>query len=129
MVVDITDRKRAEEARYRLAAIVESSDDAIVTKSLDGTITSWNKGAERIFGYSAEEIIGCPITMLAAPGSSDDPLGILERIRQGERVEHYETLRRTKDGPNIFVSLAVSPIRDAAGRIIGASKIARDITE
>jgi PAS domain S-box-containing protein len=129
MLVDITDRKRAEEARYRLAAIVESSDDAIVTKSLDGTITSWNKGAERIFGYSAAEIVGRPVTILAAPESSDDPLGILERIRQGERVENYETLRRTKDGRNIFVSLAVSPIRDAAGRIIGASKIARDITE
>jgi PAS domain S-box-containing protein len=129
MLVDITDRKRAEEARSRLAAIVESSDDAIVTKSLDGTITSWNKGAERMFGYSAEEIVGRPITMLAAPGSLDDPLGILERIRRGERVEHYETLRRTKDGRSLFVSLAVSPVRDAAGRIIGASKIARDITE
>jgi PAS domain S-box-containing protein len=129
MLVDITDRKRAEEARYRLAAIVESSDDAIITESLDGTITSWNKGAERMFGYSADAIVGRPITMLAAPGSSDDPLGILERIRQGERVEHYETQRLTKDGRNIFVSLAVSPVRDAAGRIIGASKIARDITE
>jgi PAS domain S-box-containing protein len=129
MLVDITDRKRAEEARLRLAAIVESSDDAIVTESLDGTITSWNKGAERMFGYSADAIVGRPITMLAAPGSSDDPLGILERIRQGERVEHYETQRLTKDGRNIFVSLAVSPLRDAAGRIIGASKIARDITE
>jgi PAS domain S-box-containing protein len=129
MLVDTTDHKRAEEARYRLASIVESSDDAIITQSLDGTITSWNKGAERIFGYSAEEIVGFRITMLAAPESSDDPLEILERIQKGERVEHYETLRRTKDGRNIFVSLAVSPIRDAEGQIVGASKIARDITE
>jgi PAS domain S-box-containing protein len=129
MLVDITDHKRAEEARSRLAAIVESSEDAIIATSLDGIITSWNKSAERMFGYSAEEILGHPITTLAVPDSSDDPLGILERIRQGERVEHYETRRRTKDGRNIFVSLTVSPIRDAVGRIIGASKIARDITE
>ncbi|HEV3262610.1 MAG TPA: PAS domain S-box protein [Gemmataceae bacterium] len=129
MLVDITDRKRAEEARSRLAAIVESSDDAIIANSLDGTITSWNKGAERIFGYSAEEIVGRPITTLAVPDSSDAPLGILERMRQGERIEHYQTRGRTKDGRNIFVSLAVSPVRDAAGRIIGVSKIARDITE
>jgi PAS domain S-box-containing protein len=129
MLVDITDRKQAEEARSRLAAIVESSNDAVIAQSLDGTITSWNKGAERVFGYAAEEIVGRPITTLAAPGSSDDPLAILERIRQGERVEHYETLRRTKDGRDICVSLTVSPVTDTAGRIIGASKIARDITE
>jgi PAS domain S-box-containing protein len=129
MLVDITDRKQAEEARSRLAAIVESSNDAVIAQGLDGTITSWNKGAERIFGYAAEEIVGRRITTLAAPGSSDDPLAILERIRQGERVEHYETLRRTKDGRNICVSLTVSPVTDTAGRIIGASKIARDITE
>jgi PAS domain S-box-containing protein len=129
MLVDITDRKQAEEARSRLAAIVESSNDAVIAQSLDGTITSWNKGAERIFGYSAEEIVGRPITTLAAPGSLDDPLAILERIRQGERVEHYETLRRTKDGRDICVSLTVSPVTDTAGQIIGASKIARDITE
>jgi PAS domain S-box-containing protein len=129
MLVDITDRKRAEEARSRLAAIVESSDDAIIAQSLDGIVTSWNKGAERVFGYSAEEIVGRPITTLAGPGSSDDPLSILEQIRQGGQVENYETLRRTKDGRDIFVSLTVSPVRDSAGRIIGASKIARDITE
>jgi PAS domain S-box-containing protein len=129
MLVDITDRKLMEEARSRLAAIVESSDDAIIGTSLDGTITSWNKGAERIYGYSTEEIVGRPVTRLSAPGSSDDPLSILERIRRGQRVEHYETQRRTKDGRNITVSLTVSPLRDAAGRIVGASKIARDITE
>jgi PAS domain S-box-containing protein len=129
MLVDITDRKRAEEARFWLAAIVESSDDAIITTSLDGTITSWNRGAEGIFGYAAGEIVGRPVTTLTAPESSDDPLRILERIRQGERVEHYETLRRTKDGQNVYVSLTVSPVRDSAGRIIGASKIARDISE
>jgi PAS domain S-box-containing protein len=129
MLVDITDRKRAEEVRSRLAAIVESSDDAIITKNFDGIITSWNKGAERIFGYSTEEIVGRPITTLTTPESSDDPLRILERIRRGERVEHYETLRRTKDGRDICVSLTVSPVRDSTGRIMGASKIARDITE
>jgi two-component system, chemotaxis family, CheB/CheR fusion protein len=129
MLVDITDRQQAEEARARLAAIVESSDDAIVSKTLDGIITSWNKGAERIFGYTAEEIIGRPITTLTTPESSDDPMHILERIRKGERVEHYETRRRTKDGRVISVSLTVSPLRDAAGRIVGASKIARDVTE
>jgi PAS domain S-box-containing protein len=129
MLLDITMRIEAEEARSRLAAIVESSEDAIIATSLDGIITSWNKRAERMFGYSAEEILGHPIMTLAVPDSSDDPLGILERIRQGKRIEHYETRRRTKDGRNIFVSLTVSPIRDAAGRIIGASKTARDITE
>jgi PAS domain S-box-containing protein len=129
MLVDITDRRQMEEVRSRLAAIVESSNDAIIAKNLDGTITNWNKGAERIFGYSAEEIVGRPITTLTTPESPDDPLRILERIRRGERVEHYETLRRTKDGRTLCVSLTVSPVRDSAGQIIGASKIARDITE
>jgi PAS domain S-box-containing protein len=129
MLVDISDRKRAEETRSQLAAIVESSDDAIIAMSIAGTITSWNKGAEKIFGYAAEEIVGRSITTLTAPGSSDAPLAILERVRQGEQVNHYETVRRTKDGRNIFVSLAVSPVKDALGHIIGASKIARDITE
>jgi PAS domain S-box-containing protein len=112
-----------------LASIVESSNDAIVSKTLDGTVTSWNRAAERIFGYSDDEMIGHPITKLLVPGQSDDILLILEKISQGQRVEHYETLRRTKDGRTINVSLSVSPIRDATGKIIGAAKIARDITE
>ncbi len=111
------------------ASIVESSNDAIVSKTLDGTVTSWNHAAERIFGYAADEMIGRPITKLSVPGQSEDMVRILEKISQGERVEHYETSRRTKDGRIIDVSLSVSPIRDATGKIIGAAKIARDITE
>jgi len=112
-----------------LSSIVESSDDAIISKDLNGVITSWNKSAERIFGYSAEEAIGKPITILAPPGRSDDMLGILNQIKKGRRLDHYETVRRRKDGQLLNVSLTVSPIRDARGRIVGASKIARDITE
>ena len=112
-----------------LASIVESSDDAIISKDLNGIITSWNRAAERTFGYSAEEAIGKPITILAPPGRVDDMLGILDQIKQGRRVDHYETQRRTKDGQILNVSLTVSPILDAHGRIVGASKIARDITE
>src|SRR5271166_5709539 len=112
-----------------LASIVESSDDAIVSKTLDGTVTSWNRAAERIFGYSADEMIGQPISKLAAPGHAEDMVRILEKLSQGQRIEHYETLRRARDGRIINVSLSVSPIRDATGKIIGAAKIARDITE
>src|SRR5258708_1847134 len=112
-----------------LAAIVESSDDAIISKDLDGVITSWNKGAEGIFGYTAEEAIGQPIAIIAAPESGDEMPHILERIRRGERVDHYETVRKAKDGRPVNISLTVSPIRDGAGRIVGASKVARDITE
>jgi PAS domain S-box-containing protein len=112
-----------------LAAIVESSDDAIISKDLDGVITTWNKGAEHIFGYTAAEAIGRPIAMIAAPEHGDEMPRILERIRRGERVEHYETVRKAKDGRLLKISLTVSPIRDRAGRIMGASKIARDITE
>jgi len=112
-----------------LASIVESSDDAIVSKTLDGTVTSWNRAAERIFGYSADEMIGHPISKLVVPGQAEDVERILEKLAQGQRVEHYETIRRTKDGRTINVSLSVSPIRDATGKIIGAAKIARDITE
>jgi PAS domain S-box-containing protein len=112
-----------------LAAIVESSDDAIVSKTLDGIITSWNPAAERLFGYAANEAIGRPISMLAPPGRETEMAAILERIRRGDRVEHFETVRRRKDGGLIDISLTVSPIRDRRQRIVGASKIARDITE
>jgi PAS domain S-box-containing protein len=128
IIEDITDRRQAEEARSRLAAVVESSDDAIVTKTLDGIITSWNPGAARHFGYSAEEVVGRTVTLLAPPGHGDEEPALLERIRRGERISHYTTVRRRKDGTLIDVSLSVSPLKDADGRIIGASKIARDIT-
>jgi PAS domain S-box-containing protein len=116
-------------AAQRIASIVESSDDAIISKDLNGIITSWNKGAQRIFGYVAEEVIGKPVTMLMPLDRQDEERGILERIRRGERVDHYETIRQRKDGSRIDISLTVSPIRDANGKIIGASKIARDITD
>jgi PAS domain S-box-containing protein len=125
---DITERKEAEVAKVRLAAIVESSDDAIISKDLNGVITSWNHGAEQLFGYRDTEIIGKPITLLIPPDRHDEEAVILPRIRRGERIEHYETVRRRKDGGLLDISLSVSPIKDAEGRIIGASKIARDIT-
>jgi PAS domain S-box-containing protein len=112
-----------------LAAIVESSDDAIISKSLDGIIQTWNRGAERVFGYTADEVIGQPVTILMPPERVDEEPGILARIRRGERIEHYETVRRRKDGSLIDISLTVSPMRDRNGRVTGASKIARDITE
>ena len=129
MLIDISDRKQSEEAAQRLAAIVESSEDAIVSKDLNGIITSWNAGAERIFGYSASEVIGKPITILIPPDHIDEEPRLLERIRRGERTDHYETIRRRKDGSLIPISLTLSPIRNARGQIIGASKIARDDTE
>ena len=128
-LVDITERKRAELIAQRLAAIVESSDDAIVSKDLNGIIATWNAGAERLFGYTTEEAIGKPITMLIPPDRHDEEPEILRRIRRGERVDHYDTVRRRKDGSLVEISLTVSPIKDRDGRIIGASKIARDITE
>ena len=115
-------------ADARLAAIVESSDDAIVSKSLDGIITSWNKGAERIFGYTEAETIGKPVTMLIPADRQEEEPKILARLRSGERVDHFETIRQRKDGQLIEVSVTISPIRDATGRIVGASKIARDVT-
>jgi len=126
---DITARKRAEETHAYLAALVESSDDAIIGKTLDAIVTSWNKGAERLFGYSAEEMIGQPIGRIVPPDRPDDASKILAVIGRGERVDHYETERTHKDGRRIYVSLTVSPIKDAAGTIVGASKIARDVTE
>jgi PAS domain S-box-containing protein len=128
-LVDISERQASQEAGLRLAAIVESSDDAIVSKSLDGIIATWNRGAERLFGYTAEEAIGQPIAMLIPPDRQHEEPEILARIRSGERVEHYETVRRRKDGTLIDISVTVSPIRDRDGHIIGASKIARDIGE
>ena len=126
---DITERKRGEEAALRLAAIIESSDDAIVSKDLDGTIRSWNGGAQRIFGYRAEEVIGKPIAILIPPDRHNEETAILERLRRGERIGSYETVRRHKDGSPVNVSLTVSPLKNTEGRVIGASKIARNITE
>jgi PAS domain S-box-containing protein len=129
LLVDISDSNSRWEDSLRLAAIVESSDDAIVAKDLNGIITSWNKGAERLFGYSADEVLGKSITILIPASHQHEEPEILRRIRCGERVEHFETTRRHKDGHLVEISLTVSPIRDAACRIIGASKIARDITD
>jgi PAS domain S-box-containing protein len=121
-------RESEQQSRW-LAAIVESSDDSIISIDLDGIITSWNKGAERIFGYLAEEVIGKPITILIRPDRYDEESAILERVRRGERVEHYETVRQCKHGSLIDISLTVSPVRNIHGKVIGASKIARDITQ
>jgi PAS domain S-box-containing protein len=129
MLVDITERRRAEEVTAHLASIIESSDDAIISRNLDGVIQTWNRGAERIFGYTPAETIGKPVTMLIPPGRADEDLRILESLKRGETVTHYETIRRRKDGTEIDISLTVSPVRNPAGEIIGASKISRDITE
>jgi PAS domain S-box-containing protein len=126
---EVAVRRRTEEIRERLAAIVDSSDDAIISKTLDGTITAWNGGAERIFGYSAAEAVGKPILMLLPPERIDEELDILARMGRGERVQHFETVRVRKDGTNIDVSVTISPIRDGNGAVVGASKVARDITE
>ena len=126
---DITDQRRAEMASRHLAAIVEGSDDAILSKSLDGIITSWNKGATRIFGYEPQEVVGGPVTVLIPSDRQGEETEILSRLRRGERVEHYETIRRCKDGSLLDVSLTISPIWDPTGKIVGASKIARNITE
>ena len=125
---DISERRQADVRLRQAAAIVENSDDAIISKDLDGIIQSWNPGAERLYGYTTEEAVGQPVTMLIPADRSDEEPRILERIRAGERIDHYETVRRHKDGTLIEVSLTVSPVRDAGGRIVGASKIARDIT-
>src|SRR5262249_36795383 len=126
---DITEQKNIEETRALLAAIVEASDDAIVSKTLDGVVSSWNAGARRIFGYSAAEAVGRSINLIIPPERRDEEREILQRLRRGERIEHFETERRAKDGRMLDVSLTISPVRDASGHIIGASKIARDITD
>jgi PAS domain S-box-containing protein len=126
---DITERREAQQARYRLAAIVESSDDAVVSKDLNGIIETWNAGAQRIFGYTAEEAIGRPITLIIPPELQNEEKEILRKVRNGERVEHFETVRVTKSGDLLNISLTVSPVKDSQGRIVGASKIAHDITE
>lgn len=129
IVQDITARKAAQDASQRLAAIVESSDDAIISKDLRGIVTSWNRCAERMFGYSAEEMIGRPITTIIPTELHEDETRILSTVARGERIEHFETVRLRKDGEMVEVSLTVSPVRDESGRIVGAAKIARDITQ
>lgn len=126
---DITERKAAEIVQQRLAAIVDSAEDAIIGKTLEGIITSWNKGAEHIFGYSAEEAIGKPKTLVFPPERLEEETEILARLRRGERIDHFESVRMRKDGRLIDVSLTISPIKDREGTIMGASTIARDITE
>ena len=126
---NITDLAKAEADQARLATIVTSSDAAIVGKTLDGIVTSWNKAAEAIFGYRADEIVGKPISQIGPPDRPDEMREILERIKRGERIAHYETERRRKDGTCIAVSVSVSPIFDKNGRVIGASKIANDVTD
>jgi len=126
---DITERRQAQEARSRLASIVESSDDAIISKNLDGIIVSWNRGAEDMFGFSEAEAVGQPIEILVPPELREEEKTILQEARAGEKVEHHETVRVTKEGKKIDVSLTISPVRDATGRLVGASNIARDITK
>ncbi len=128
-VEDIQARKEAELTANLLAAIVDSSDDAIISTNLDGIITSWNKGAERIFGYSAEQAIGKPMTIIIPHDRRAEEAEILARLRRGERIDHFETVRSTKDGALLHVSLTISPVKDASGRIVGASNVSRDITE
>jgi PAS domain S-box-containing protein len=129
MVEDITDKKNAEEARFRHAAVIESSDDAIASGTLDGIIVSWNTGAEKIYGYTEAEAVGKPISMLVPPELPDEENKILETLKSGDRIEHFETVRVTKTGKRINVSLTISPIKDSTGRTVGVSGIARDITE
>jgi PAS domain S-box-containing protein len=128
-IVDLTERKRVDDLHEAMAAIVESADDAIVTKTLDGIIRTWNPGAERLLGYAAAEIVGRPVTQLIPADRLEEEAEIIERIRRGEHVAHLETVRRAKDGTLLDVSLSVSPVRDGAGAVVGASKIMRDITE
>jgi PAS domain S-box-containing protein len=129
IIRDITERKLSDEVRERLAAVVESSEDAIITKTLDGTITAWNRGAEKVFGYSSVEAIGNPMRMLFPEERANDESDILTQIGRGQSVEHFETVRIRKDGKKIDISATISPIRDSNGTIVGASNIARDITD
>jgi PAS domain S-box-containing protein len=126
---DVTERKQAEAGLLRLAAIVASSDDAIISKNLNGIVTSWNAAAQRIFGFAESEAIGRPITILIPPELRNEEIEILRKLRSGEHIEHYETKRVTKQGATVDVSLTISPMRDSEGRVVGASKIARDITQ
>jgi PAS domain S-box-containing protein len=126
---DVSEQRQVEEVRARLAAIVESSADAIIGEALDGTITTWNAGAERLFGYRAEEVLGRPVSVLMPAGEAEELPAMLDKLRRGERIDHYETVRLHKDGSLVPVSLSISPIRDAHGTVVGAAKIARDITE
>jgi PAS domain S-box-containing protein len=126
--VNVSELTQVENRDAWLAAIVESSDDAIITKDLNGIITSWNQGAQRIFGYSAEEVIGKPVAILIPPDRQNEEPGILARLRNGQRIDHYETVRQRKDGTLLDISLTVSPLRNAEGKVVGASKIARDIS-
>ena len=126
---DITERRRAEQTRALLACIVDSSEDAIVSKSLEGIITSWNHSAERMFGWTSAEAVGKSITMIIPTELREEEAMILGRLRQGQRIEHFETIRVTKDGRRLNISLTVSPVRNRNGEVIGASKIARDITD
>jgi PAS domain S-box-containing protein len=129
VVEDISGRREAEETRAKLAAIVSSSNDAIISKDLNGIIKSWNDAAQRIFEYTAEEVIGLPITILIPPELHQEEKEILKRLRNGEQIEHFDTVRVTKSGKRLNISLTVSPVKDATGKIVGASKIARDVTE
>jgi PAS domain S-box-containing protein len=129
LLVDITERSQAEYDKQQLAAIVDSSDDAIVSKDINGIVTSWNAGAERLFGYSAKEMIGKSITLLIPAHLLQEEASILEQIARGERIDHFETIRVRKDGTLVRISLTISPVRNLHGTVIGASKIARDITE
>jgi len=128
MLVDVTERSQSEQVRQLLASIVESSDDAIVSKDISGQITSWNPGAERLFGYRAQEIVGGPVRKLIPPNLHKEEDEILRRLKRGESIKHYETIRRCKDGSLIDVSLTESPLRNAEGKVTGASSIARDIS-
>ncbi|WP_198010797.1 PAS domain S-box protein [Kaistia granuli] len=129
MLVDVTERKVGLLSEARLSAIVESSHDAIISKDLNGIIATWNNGAQALFGYTAEEAIGQPMTLIIPPDRLQEEPAILDRIRSGELVDHFETVRRRKDGSLVDISLTISPVRDLGGRIVGASKIARDISE
>ena len=126
---DVSERHRATVDRQRLAAIVESSDDVIIGKTLDGTVTSWNQAAERLYGYTAEEMIGQSIARIFPPERIDELRDFMERLRRGERISHHDAVRIAKDGRRIDISVSVSPITDAAGRIVGAATIAQDISE
>jgi PAS domain S-box-containing protein len=129
VLVDVSERRHADVESARLASIVASSDDAIISKTLDGRVISWNNGATRLFGYDADEMIGKPITRIIPPELQEEEKGIIAKLRQGERIDHYETVRVAKDGHRIDISLSVSPLRDRSGTIVGASKVARDITD